>query len=113
MDKDTSAVCVPLDSAASAGQLVVMAGAGVSMVAPSSLPGWNEVAESVLDCLVNRLESFLNRPSWLTQVISAAKVRRETNKFPPDYQAQILEEMAGLRYFEALQALDVDVVNPV
>ena len=37
--------------------------------------------------------------------------QRDADKFPPDYQAQVIEEMCGVRYFHALQALDVDVTN--
>jgi hypothetical protein len=36
---------------------------------------------------------------------------RTAGRVPPDYQAQLIEEMCGDRYFRALQSLDVDTIN--
>ncbi len=92
-------------------KVVVFAGAGVSAGKPSALPGWNETDHAIVRVLVHRLERGLDRPGWLKELIALTDTARKCGDFPPDYQAQIIEEMCGERYFRALQALDVDVVN--
>lgn len=98
-------------AAARTSKVVVFAGAGVSVGKPSSLPGWKATDAAILRVLVERLERGLDRPGWLTELIDITDAARCRGDFPPDYQAQLIEEMCGERYFNALQALDVDVVN--
>lgn len=100
-----------LEHFARQGDVIVMAGAGVSAGKPSALPGWKAANAAIVQVLCRRLESGLNRPGWLSQLVSVIDAERSTDRFPPDYQAQLIEEMCGDRYFRALQALDVDVIN--
>ena len=96
---------------ARAGRLVVFAGAGVSAGKPSALPGWRQLNEEIVGALRTRLATAVERQDWLKDVALRVGGLRDAGRFPPDYQAQIIEEMCGDRYFRALQALDVDVVN--
>ncbi len=97
---------------AKAGSIVVMAGAGVSAERPTALPGWYATQKAIVDVLADRLETALGRPGWLkSHVILTIDTNRQDERFPPDYQAQLIEEMCGSRYFRALQAFDVNVLN--
>jgi len=99
-------------SAAREPGLVVLAGAGVSMAPPSSLPGWLDLNHMVLDALVRRLGEYDDRKDDLEQFEQLLLDRRDNQRvFPPEYQAQVMDEQIGLTYFEALQALDVPQRN--
>jgi len=100
-----------LDESAREGRILIFAGAGLSAGPPSSLPGWYRLNEQIMTALRMRLEAGLARESWLADVVSNVSTLRTAGRFPPDYQAQLIEEMCGERYFRALQSLDVDVVN--
>ena len=100
-----------LEGAARQGSLVIFAGAGVSAGAPSSLPGWKPLNAAIFRALRLRLEAGLERTDWLAQSESFLDSERRADRFPPDYQAQVIEEMCGERYFRGLQALDVHVTN--
>jgi hypothetical protein len=100
-----------LDEFAGQGRILIFAGAGVSAGKPSSLPGWYRLNEQIMFALRMRLEAGVERERWLAEVVSSVDSLRKTCHFPPDYQAQLTEEMCGERYFRALQALDVDIVN--
>ncbi|MEO6915144.1 MAG: SIR2 family protein [Chitinophagaceae bacterium] len=93
------------------GELVIMAGAGVSCGAPSSLPGWYSLNASIAKALCRRLDEYLEENNWLTQFIPIIEKHRDRGSFPPDYQAQVVEEICGENYFRGLQSLDVDVIN--
>ena len=98
--------------AARNGGLVVLAGAGVSMAAPASLPGWLELNRMVLGALMQRLGEYTERQAELEQLLGLLIKRRDEQRvFPPEYQAQVMEEQIGLDYFHALQALDVPQRN--
>lgn len=97
-----------LRSAIADRDLVVMAGAGVSAGIPASLPGWYALNAAIIAALAARVEEGVNRPGWLSKVVPTIDQARELSRFPPEYQAQLIEEMAGDRYFRGLQALDVD-----
>lgn len=88
-----------------------MVGAGISASNPSALPGWFETNASIFEALCLRLESGTERSKWLAEVKPLVEAVRRAGHFPPDYQAQLIEEMCGERYFRALQALDIDVFN--
>lgn len=92
-------------------KLVIFAGAGLSAAPPTKLPGWYKINRQIVEALCNRIESYCNRKDYLQQVQSAIDDRRNNNGFPPDYQAQIIEEYAGPDYFKALQSLDVNSRN--
>jgi hypothetical protein len=92
-------------------RVVVMAGAGVSAGNPSALPGWNALNSAITRTLRDRLETAVGRTDWLIKVESFLEAERTADRFPPEYQAQLIEEMSGERYFRALQALDVEEIN--
>ncbi|MCX6543103.1 MAG: SIR2 family protein [Acidobacteria bacterium] len=100
-----------LEESARKGAVVVLAGAGVSAGRPSALPGWKALNAAIASALCRRLESSVDRPGWLSKLMPVIAAERDADRFPPDYQAQLIEEMCGDRYFRALQSLDVDVVN--
>jgi tetratricopeptide (TPR) repeat protein len=100
-----------LITAAQRGQIVILAGAGVSAGWPSALPSWKPLNRAITDALRQRLEAGLQRPDWLAQVITSVDEQRSADRFPPEYQAQLIEEMCGERYFHALTALDIDLPN--
>jgi hypothetical protein len=99
-------------SAATDCGLVVLAGAGVSMAPHSSLPSWFELNHMVLDALARRLGGYTERQEELKELIAVSIERRDRQSiFPPEYQAQVMEEQVGITYFRALQALDVPQRN--
>jgi len=97
---------------AKAQRIVLMAGAGVSAAPPSSLPGWYEINRMIVAALGERIDGYFVKPGYTAEVRGAIDARRSDQGFPPDYQAQILEENCGADYFRALQSLDVDACNP-
>lgn len=95
------------------GDIIVLAGAGVSAVEPSALPGWISLNKTIMEVLAARLESALGwSASRLVEFNEHAMALLDSGRLPPEYQAQLIEEMCGERYFHALQSLDVDVLNP-
>ncbi|MDW7693277.1 SIR2 family protein [Flammeovirgaceae bacterium SG7u.111] len=98
--------------AVNSGNLVIMAGAGVSMDAPTSLPSWFGFNDKVLDALCQRIERYIEKPGWLAEIRQSVSFRRDkVGVFSPDYQAQIMAEECGEKYFEVLQALDSSQTN--
>lgn len=87
-------------------RVVVMAGAGVSAGPPSALPGWHQLNRMIVAALGERVDGYLGRAGYTADVCAAIDARRTAGAFPPDYQAQILEENSGEYYFRALQCLD-------
>ena len=88
--------------------LVIFAGAGMSVDAPSNVPGWHELNTMILTALKNRVTNYLERnPIWLDEVISGVIKRRNANRYPPEYQAQIMAEQSDESYFEALASVDL------
>ena len=100
-----------LVSHARSGELVVFAGAGVSAGNPSALPGWNPLNVSIVEVLFDRLETGLGRKGWISELRPVIEAHRDGGKFPPEYQAQLIEEFCGDRYFRALQSLDISTFN--
>jgi hypothetical protein len=100
-----------LEEAALRRNLVILAGAGVSAGAPSSLPGWKPLNAAIFRALRKRLETGIQKNDWLLPMETILESQRNADRFPPDYQAQVIEEMCGVRYFHALQALDVAETN--
>jgi len=107
----TSAVQRRCEELAARGELVIMAGAGVSAGLPSAVPSWIPLNAAIFGALRARLEAGTERPGWLEDVEQSVGRARDAQRFPPDYQAQLIEEMCGRRYFEGLQALDIEHGN--
>ncbi len=95
-----------LEEAARDRALILFAGAGVSAARPSALPGWKPLNAAIFRALRLRLEGGIDRQDWLAEPEAYIDAERRADRFPPDYQAQVIEEMCGVRYFEALQALE-------
>lgn len=93
--------------------LVIFAGAGCSMAPPSSLPGWYDLNDAILETLWDRLEEYRITKGFREKILPAIKKCRTEHTFPPDYQAQLMAERVGLHYFELLGAVDNETYNPV
>ena len=91
--------------------LVVIAGAGVSMLPPTALPGWRDFNRVVLEALCARVGRDTNR-DFVNKRCSTILARRENERaYAPDFMAQLMEEEVGADYFRVLQALDTDRCN--
>jgi hypothetical protein len=91
--------------------LVVIAGAGISMLPPSSLPSWWDFNKAVLEALADRLSRHTNRQWTAKRLSNLLERRRTTQSFTPDFMAQLMEEEVGADYFRVLQALDAEQWN--
>jgi len=88
------------------GKLVLFVGAGVSKAAPTNLPDWWTLNREVVQAVAARVESMTGK-DYVPDLAQAILDRREkAGRFPPDFQAQIIEEEAGTTYFEVLRVLD-------
>ena len=90
-------------------RIVIFAGAGISMGPPSSLPNWFALNEWILKALYDRVGQAFGIEEDYSKIL--LDYRNSSQYYPPDYQAQFLEECAGNRYFEALTALDIEDTN--
>jgi hypothetical protein len=88
------------------GKLVLFVGAGVSTAAPTNLPDWWTLNWEVVHAIAGRVEIMTGK-DYVKDLAQAVLDRREkAGRFPPDFQAQIIEEEAGTTYFEVLRVLD-------
>lgn len=91
--------------------LVIFAGAGCSAGPPAALLGWFDLNDLILEALWDRMEPY-NLPNRVrAQVFDHIKAKRKLYAFPPDYQAQVMVERVGMRYFELLSVVDSDLYN--
>ena len=91
--------------------LVVVAGAGLSMGPPSSLPGWTEINDAFLESLAMRLARHTEFKVGY-DVLGLVLERRETAAAAqPDLQAQLAEESLGEHYFALFEPLDIETWN--
>lgn len=91
--------------------LVVLAGAGISMLPPTSLPGWRDFNQAVLTAICARVSRDTN-PQFVDARLKTILSRRESERaYAPDFMAQLMEEEIGSDYFRVLQALDSDIIN--
>lgn len=112
----TDATRPGFDSTALAGDarahgLVVVAGAGLSMGPPSSLPAWTEINDAFLEnlalCLARHTDGEVGY-----DVLELVLERRETAAAAqPDLQAQLAEESLGEHYFAVFEPLDIETWN--
>jgi SIR2-like domain len=93
--------------------VVIFAGAGCSVAAPASLPGWFDLNDAILEALWDRMAPY-NLPNRIRgDVLGHIKSKRKQYAFPPDYQAQVMVERVGMKYFELLTVVDSDVYNAI
>ena len=91
--------------------LVIFAGAGCSAGTPASLPGWFDLNDAILEALWDRMEPY-NLPTRVRGIVfDHIKTKRGQYAFPPDYQAQVMVERVGMKYFELLTVVDSDLYN--
>lgn len=91
--------------------LVIFAGAGCSIGPPASLPGWFDLNDAILEALWDRMAPY-NLPNRVRgDVLGHIKAKRRQYAFPPDYQAQVMVERVGMKYFELLSVVDSDLYN--
>jgi len=91
-------------------RLVVFAGAGCSMIAPTSLPSWWQVNRAVIHALVERAHPLLPEAGSLGDFVVQ---RQDALKFPPEYFAEVVAGTIGPTYFDVLRSLDSRTPNPV
>ncbi len=91
--------------------LVILAGAGISMLPPTSLPNWNQFNTIVLTALAKRVGAYTNQNFADDQLVAFLERRDASSSFSPDFQAQLIEEEVGADYFRVLQALDTEARN--
>src|SRR5262245_12511876 len=101
----------PLVGASREHRLVTLAGAGISMLAPTSLPSWWSFNEAVLAALAGRLAETTNREFSEERLAGLLSRRERLKSFTPDFMAQLMEEQAGLDYFRVLESLDTEQFN--
>lgn len=91
--------------------LVVLAGAGLSMGPPSSLPGWTAINDAFLENLAMRLALHTDGQVGY-DVLELVLGRRDTAAAAqPDLQAQLAEESLGEHYFQLFEPLDIETWN--
>jgi hypothetical protein len=77
------------------------------MLPPSSLPSWTGFNSLLLECLGDRLNEYADNRQPTAAMLAAFRERRDkTGFFPPDFQAQLMEEEIGADYFRVWQSLE-------
>ncbi|MDQ6831550.1 MAG: tetratricopeptide repeat protein [Gemmatimonadota bacterium] len=99
-----------LVSAARDARLVIFAGAGASMGAPTNLPSWRDVNRIVVRALAASAAPVIG-DAEAKRAAELVLARHAHEKLPPEYQAQLLAELLHDRYFEVLRLLDSDRPN--
>lgn len=112
----TDAVRPRLDSVAVARDarmhgLVVVAGAGLSMGPPSSLPGWTTINDAFLENLAICLALHTDGEVGYDVLGLVLERREQAAAAQPDLQAQLAEESLGEHYFALFEPLDIETWN--
>lgn len=97
--------------AAESKRLVLFVGAGTSMAPPTNLPSWRDVNRIVVGSLAAGAAPMLGDKE-ADNAAALILERHAREKLPPEYQAQVLAQVLGERYFEVLRYLDSDYPNP-
>jgi SIR2-like domain len=92
-------------------RLVPFVGAGVSMVPPSSLPGWLRFNQAVLEALAAVAQPVIGATA--EQIARKCVEAQGNGRLPPEYAAEIAVERFGDGYFQVLQALEGERPNAV
>lgn len=87
--------------------LVVIAGAGISMGPPASLPGWNAINNAFLEALGMCVSRHTGSSIGLDIAEFIASRRDTADAAQPDLQAQLAEETLGHHYFALFSPLDI------
>jgi tetratricopeptide (TPR) repeat protein len=97
---------------AAEGRLVVFVGAGVSSIPPTCLPSWWGLNRAVIVALRDRVAELVGRER-AEALANAVTARQQGEKFPPEYQAEVIVGRLGHSYFNVLQLLDSTTPNAV
>lgn len=96
------------------GRFVAFVGAGASRLAPSRVPTWTEFNNLLLECLCERLSEYSRKRQPTDEILSTLRARRDGGGFfPPDFQAQLIEEEVGADYFRVWKSIETSVTGPV
>jgi SIR2-like domain len=90
------------------GPFVLLAGAGLSLWHPASLPTWGEFNEVLLDEAKKRASRALRAGSEAEQAVNALTVDDVGSKA---LSSALVEILAGTAYFDVVRALDAKQVN--
>src|SRR6185436_8126474 len=106
----------PFDAATVAGDarahgLVVVAGAGLSMGPPSSLPGWTAINDAFLESLAVCIGVHTGGEVGGDVLQFVLERREQAAAAQPDLQAQLAEESLGEHYFAVFEPLDIETWN--
>ena len=91
--------------------LVVVAGAGLSMGPPSSLPGWTEINDAFLENLAVCIGGHTDGEIGGDMLQFVLERRATAGVAQPDLQAQLAEESLGEHYFALFGPLDIETWN--
>ncbi len=92
---------------------VAFVGAGASVIPPSSLPTWNGFNNLALETLLDVLNEYTEGREHTEHILARLRERRDkTMFFAPDFQAQLMEDEIGSRYFSIWQSIDTDTYGP-
>ncbi len=92
--------------------LVIFCGAGVSMVPPTCLPSWWQMNAEVIRALCLQVTDYVSSEKADTWA-QAINERRDSRRFPPEFQAELITKHFGHAYFDVLACLDGDTPNTV
>jgi tetratricopeptide (TPR) repeat protein len=97
---------------AAKGRLVLFVGAGVSALPPTSLPSWWAMNRSVVSALKGPVVQLMGADRG-EKLAAAITTRQENNRFPPEYQAEVIVRRLRGSYFKVLQCLDSTRPNAI
>src|SRR5882672_580998 len=97
---------------AASGQLAIFVGSGVSSIPPTCLPSWWGMNRAVIAALRDRVAELLGRDR-AEALANAVTARQEGNRFPPEYQAEVIVGRLRASYFTVLQCLDTETPNAI
>jgi len=92
------------------GRLVVFVGAGVSVAPPACLPSWWQIDQAVVEALAAQVEDAAG-VGGAREHAAAVVARQRAERFPPEYQAEVIVGRLREDYFEVLRCLDGDEPN--
>lgn len=109
---------IELINSAFNGRLTVFLGAGVSAITPSRLPNWVDLASDIAAVLNLRSTERMadgafdeTTEEYLLEDARLIEKAFERKSLVPEYSAQIIHELAGDLYFNALSCLDAGIPN--
>src|ERR1043165_6045370 len=94
-------------------RLAVFIGAGVSSVAPTSLPSWNSLQEGIIEAVARCAARICGRELIETSTRLITARQSEGRPLPPQYVAEMIAARLPSSYFNVLRCLDSEVPNEV